>query len=526
MKDLEMTTENTIQQLEVAVSTGDVKSAQTLIALLTKQKQLIKIDLIPRIAADNGYYINISIEDRFMSAKPFRIKIHSQTTVGELKKLVCLKHHFPVQVQRLIVSQKIPKDRDVLSKHGVREGSTVYIYMVPAPKVNLTKEQFQEELSLISFGGPQSNPHLSMSNLELSSIHVSGPKPAIVSNMPHQVFYQGMNVGASHSFPSPKPVEQEKIGWKCPSCTYINLPHRPGCEMCTNTRPSDYQIPDNYEMSSKEIDWRKMEDDALLAHKQLEAKERDRNRQALLDTAQLSLVVNPEPFTCPICLDDIPKSKGVILQECLHSFCKDCLVHSICLNESGDIRCLYQDIDYQCNAKVQESVIKALVPDDVYQRYLNIGLRLAESAIPNSYHCKTPNCQGWCIYEDDVNFFDCPVCNRSNCLTCKAIHEGQNCKEFQAELDKTSLNNSEAKRTKKLLEGMLKTGEAMRCPRCDVILSKKDGCDWLCCSICKLEICWATKGPRWGPAGAGDLSAGCRCNVDQVKCHPKCLNCH
>ncbi|CAE1256396.1 RBCK1 [Acanthosepion pharaonis] len=249
-------------------------------------------------------------------------------------------------------------------------------------------------------------------------------------------------------------------------------------------------------------------------------------RRSFFDTAQLSLVHNPDAFCCPICLDDIAAGEGVILQECLHSFCKDCLVHSICLNESGDARCLYQDDKYQCNAKVQESVIKALVPDEVYQRYLNIGLRLAESAIPNSYHCKTPNCQGWCIYEDDVNFFECPVCNLTNCLTCKAIHEGLNCKEFQAELDRASLNNSEAKRTKKLLEGMLKTGEAMRCPRCNVILSKKDGCDWLCCSICKLEICWATKGPRWGPAGAGDLSGGCKCNVDQVKCHPKCLNCH
>jgi len=39
----------------------------------------------------------------------------------------------------------------------------------------------------------------------------------------------------------------------------------------------------------------------------------------------------------------------------------------------------------------------------------------------------------------------------------------------------------------------------MHCPQCKVILQKKDGCDWLKCSICKTEICWVTKGPRWGP---------------------------
>lgn len=39
----------------------------------------------------------------------------------------------------------------------------------------------------------------------------------------------------------------------------------------------------------------------------------------------------------------------------------------------------------------------------------------------------------------------------------------------------------------------------MNCPTCQVILMKKWGCDWLRCSMCKTEICWVTRGPRWGP---------------------------
>ena len=39
----------------------------------------------------------------------------------------------------------------------------------------------------------------------------------------------------------------------------------------------------------------------------------------------------------------------------------------------------------------------------------------------------------------------------------------------------------------------------MYCPHCKVIVQKKDGCDWIRCIMCKTEICWATKGPRWGP---------------------------
>lgn len=48
-------------------------------------------------------------------------------------------------------------------------------------------------------------------------------------------------------------------------------------------------------------------------------------------------------------------------------------------------------------------------------------------------------------------------------------------------------------------QNLLQNGEAMKCPRCDIIVQKKDGCDWLCCLMCKTEICWVTKQARWGP---------------------------
>lgn len=39
----------------------------------------------------------------------------------------------------------------------------------------------------------------------------------------------------------------------------------------------------------------------------------------------------------------------------------------------------------------------------------------------------------------------------------------------------------------------------MLCPGCSIVLSKQQGCDWIKCAVCYTEICWATKGPRWGP---------------------------
>lgn len=108
-------------------------------------------------------------------------------------------------------------------------------------------------------------------------------------------------------------------------------------------------------------------------------------------------------------------------------------------------------------------------------------------------------------------------------------------------------SNDEARRTGEMLNAMIGKGEAMKCPVCQVreteqfitndyqrlldmysqvVLMKKWGCDWLKCSMCKTEICWVTRGIRWGPEGKGDTSAGCRCGVNGIKCHPKCNYCH
>lgn len=80
-------------------------------------------------------------------------------------------------------------------------------------------------------------------------------------------------------------------------------------------------------------------------------------------------------------------------------------------------------------------------------------MALAENQAQNSFHCKTPDCPGWCLFEDDVNIFFCPVCCHTNCLTCAAIHEGKNCKEYQDDLKNLRYNNiEEVAKTKEYLK--------------------------------------------------------------------------
>ena len=93
-----------------------------------------------------------------------------------------------------------------------------------------------------------------------------------------------------------------------------------------------------------------------------------------------------------------------------------------------------------------------LLSEEDFQKYLQRSLATAESQAPNSFHCRTANCQGWCIYDDEVNDFDCPVCNLRNCLTCKAIHHPVNCKEYQDGLKRNSQNDEDARKTQEYLE--------------------------------------------------------------------------
>lgn len=66
------------------------------------------------------------------------------------------------------------------------------------------------------------------------------------------------------------------------------------------------------------------------------------------------------------------------------------------------------------------------MPAEEYERWLQRGLSVAESRCEGSYHCATPDCLGWCVYEDTVNVFHCPVCKKHNCLICK-VRGGGSC---------------------------------------------------------------------------------------------------
>ncbi|XP_063617583.1 uncharacterized protein LOC134790648 [Cydia splendana] len=239
-----------------------------------------------------------------------------------------------------------------------------------------------------------------------------------------------------------------------------------------------------------------------------------------------ALVPNAEVFECGVCMENYQPGEGAVLRECVHTFCMECLSDVVKHSEEPAVSCPAMG----CPGFLQEREIRALVSPEEYERWLARGLAAAESGTRNAFHCRTADCQGWALCEPGVTRFPCPVCKRTNCVSCQAIHESDTCEQYRAKQRAAGAANRAPAETdegtRAFLDTLISRGEALECPECSAIITKKWGCDWIKCSACKTEICWVTRGRRWGPAGRGDTSAGCRCGVDGKRCHPSCGYCH
>lgn len=246
-------------------------------------------------------------------------------------------------------------------------------------------------------------------------------------------------------------------------------------------------------------------------------------RQCIIDDNK-PIQTNQMPFECIVCYTGINTNEGIRIRACKHQFCRDCLRNHIEYSSSAEIECPYNE-DEPCKATLEHREIRALISQEKFDQFLNRCLQEGQTQMTNSFQCKTPDCTGLWVYDDDVTTAKCYICQIYNCHQCKAIHTGLSCRAYQdkifTENDPTSIQ------TRNFFEQLIRDGEAMKCPQCDIIISRNEGCEWVQCTMCKLEICWATKGPRWGPGGKGDTSGGCKCGGTKgPKCHPKCNYCH
>lgn len=508
--------EDLAQSLSEALSSGDAQEAASLCHKLARLSVPVSVRVSREAYPQDSIRLWVGVEDgQSEDYIPVNIVVSSDMTIEQLKDKISQDFGFLPTLQRWVIGKRLAQDRDTLYSHGIRkDGDKAFLFILSAHAVQLTRQQHRldeeqqrlddilESIQLLPRGLGGGGGEKTALLPETQDIPPPlPPKPP---------------TAARPALP-PKP----QLGWACTMCTYLNKPTRPGCEICGGERPEGYEVPNLYQPDQQEINRIEQEQLALLQYEQAQKEERERNYLNLLATEEQNLIPNTAEADCPICFSTMQPGEGIVLRECLHTFCRECLTGTIVNSQDAEVSC-----PDNCESKLLDREIKALLTEEEHQRFLELRLIIAESRSEHSFHCQTPNCRGWCIYEDEVNEFHCELCEEINCILCRAIHKDMNCKDYQDDLRIRAQNDEAAQQTKQMLEGMLQNGEAMKCPRCDIIVQKKDGCDWICCLMCKTEICWVTKQARWGPNGRGDTSGGCKCRVNNRACHPNCQNCH
>lgn len=178
--------------------------------------------------------------------------------------------------------------------------------------------------------------------------------------------------------------------------------------------------------------------------------------------------------------------------------------------------------------------MRRLLTAEAFEKHLKKSIKIAEHCNELNYHCRGVNCDNFVEIEGEVESFTCGSCGFANCVPCKALaHPGKTCAENQDESLKNLMDGlrlqQEYLQNEAAIEAEITAGTTMRCPRCTVAVLKEDGCDFLTCLTCKLNICWKTKKPRHDfTRGNGDIVEGCKCRDPPTLalCHPECGNCH
>jgi hypothetical protein len=175
-----------------------------------------------------------------------------------------------------------------------------------------------------------------------------------------------------------------------------------------------------------------------------------------------AFAANPDEFECGICFAVVAEGEGVMLKNCLHCFCRECITSTVEHATDPEVACPHNSELGSCEFFIQDREIRALVPAEIYEKHLTKALERAETNLQNVFHCKFPDCHGFAELAPDVNAFACQVCEKVNCIKCQTIHEEKTCEQYQFDLVNDAKNQRELKLTEQAVQAMLQKGEVRK----------------------------------------------------------------
>ncbi|XP_045860039.1 sharpin isoform X3 [Meles meles] len=196
--------EELVRRLARAIEAGDEQGAAQAAAILAQQHAALSVQLQEACFPAGPIRLQVTVEDAASSAH-VSLQVHPHCTIATLQEQVFSEFGFPPAVQRWVIGRCLCVPERSLASYGVRrDGDPAFLYLLSAPR----------EAPGRSPQGPQKLDR-ELSRLFPTSLGV--PRAAQPT---------------SSSLPSPP-----QPGWSCPSCTFINAPGRPGCEMCSTQKP-------------------------------------------------------------------------------------------------------------------------------------------------------------------------------------------------------------------------------------------------------------------------------------------------
>jgi hypothetical protein len=231
------------------------------------------------------------------------------------------------------------------------------------------------------------------------------------------------------------------------------------------------------------------------------------NRQAATNygsiNKKLGTIIKSD--SCPICFIEI-NDDMTFSMNCKHKFCKDCIIdylkEEIRNARVKNIKCP----EKKCDQLFSDELIKQLVNDDEFNKYLKFLERQKIKEQKNLIHCPIVDCEGFAIKTEQQPNDNMPepleldspekrlldedivlnvsgekekvkyVCNKGHpfCGKCKSVWHSDDCNEDREVKDFAT-----------------STGHIVKkCVKCRVWTEKTEGCNHMTCQICKAEWCW------------------------------------
>lgn len=311
-------TEDTCVELTRAIGEGDVGAASTLAAALAQQNASLHIQPSVRTSRDEELSLAVVVED-CSSSCCVTAKVFPHATIAALKQQIFLEYGFHPHVQRWVIGQCLCTDHRSIASYGVRHhGDTAYLYLLSSRHVRLSPQLVHrdQESALLTPGPPPASPSLpptfSAANGPSSA---QGYRP--FSTLPPRLGAAGTAGTAglsgggtenrkkiseirdlinlempqlSEALSTAWPAASSTQGWSCPSCTYINKPTRPGCEICSTDRPNSYAVPGGYRPDPLELKRIQQEKEAVRQYQQEKGRREElRSARAQNDLLLLNL---------------------------------------------------------------------------------------------------------------------------------------------------------------------------------------------------------------------------------------------